>query len=101
MSLFAAPRKAIGEGVALLTSDRKSTGLVLSMSVTANCLMAGERGAWRRPSAEREEARGLAELLHLRAASLDMDVGELSGGNQHKGGAGEVDSHAAVAVAAG
>jgi len=84
MDLFADPRRAIADGVALLTSDRKTTGLVLSMSVMANCVMAGASAAWRRPDAERAEARRLADLLRLRAASLDMDVGELSGGNQQK-----------------
>ncbi|MBL8175605.1 MAG: sugar ABC transporter ATP-binding protein [Bryobacterales bacterium] len=84
MSLFAAPRKAIAQGVAMLTSDRKTTGLVLSMSVTANCLMAGRRPVWRRPERERAEARGLADLLRLRAASLEMEARELSGGNQQK-----------------
>ncbi|MBL8222038.1 MAG: sugar ABC transporter ATP-binding protein [Bryobacterales bacterium] len=84
MDLFAEPRRAIAERVAFLTSDRKTTGLVLSMSVAANCAMAGSHAAWRRPDAERAEARRLADLLRLRAASLDMDVGELSGGNQQK-----------------
>jgi ABC-type sugar transport system ATPase subunit len=46
--------------------------------------MAGGGPAWRRVDAERAEAQRLAELLRLRAASLDMDVGELSGGNQQK-----------------
>ncbi|MBS1824306.1 MAG: sugar ABC transporter ATP-binding protein [Acidobacteria bacterium] len=84
LDLFQDPPKAISEGVALLTSDRKTTGLVLSMSVTANCVMAGATSSWRNPAAERAEAQSLAEMLRLRAASLDMDAGELSGGNQQK-----------------
>ncbi|MFN7937955.1 MAG: sugar ABC transporter ATP-binding protein [Bryobacteraceae bacterium] len=84
LQLFQNPVKAISEGVALLTSDRKTTGLVLSMSVASNCVMAGPAPRWRNPAAERAEAQRLADLLHLRAASLDMDVGELSGGNQQK-----------------
>lgn len=82
------PRDAISHGVAMLTNDRKANGLVLSMSVIENSVLAGldriAPGGWRRPRREREAARKLAESLRLRAASLDMEVGELSGGNQQK-----------------
>ncbi len=84
LSLFENPPQAIQNGIALLTSDRKTTGLVLSMSVAANCVMAGPAPTWRNPTTERNEAQQLATLLRIRAASLDMDTGELSGGNQQK-----------------
>lgn len=84
LSLFENPPQAIRNGIALLTSDRKTTGLVLSMSVAANCVMAGPAPTWRNPAAERNEAQQLANLLRIRAASLDMETGELSGGNQQK-----------------
>ena len=38
---FTSPRQAIESGVALLTNDRKATGLVLSLSVVANATLAG------------------------------------------------------------
>jgi ABC-type sugar transport system ATPase subunit len=82
------PRGAIDRGIAMLTNDRKATGLVLSMSVVANITLAGLRrlspGGWRRPAREVEASRGLGKSLNLRAASLDMEVGALSGGNQQK-----------------
>jgi ribose transport system ATP-binding protein len=85
---FTAPRQAIDSGVALLTNDRKATGLVLSLSITANATLAGLRalspGGWRRPARERQAAQSMTEPMRLRAASLESEVGSLSGGNQQK-----------------
>lgn len=85
---FASPRKAIASGVALLTNDRKATGLVLSMSVTANATLAGLRalspGGWRRPARERAAAEQMTGPMRLRAPSLEVEAGTLSGGNQQK-----------------
>ena len=82
------PRQAIDRGIAMLTNDRKATGLVMSMSVVANATLADLRrlspAGWRRPTREREATALLSESLGLRAASLEMDVGELSGGNQQR-----------------
>jgi len=82
------PRQAIRRGIALLTNDRKATGLVLSMSIVANATLADLRrlapGGWRRPAREREAAERLGQTLNLRAASLEMEAGALSGGNQQK-----------------
>lgn len=78
------PRQGVRKGVALLTNDRKATGLVLSMSVAENVLMAGEKSAWRRPRDEETKAADMGKTMHLRAHSTAMDVGELSGGNQQK-----------------
>jgi len=41
-------------------------------------------GGWRRPDRERQATETLGKSLSLRAASLDMEVGALSGGNQQK-----------------
>ena len=82
------PRDAIRQGIALLTNDRKATGLVLGMSVAANATLADLprlcRWGWRRPKRELEAAAAQTRTLRLRAASLDMPVAELSGGNQQK-----------------
>lgn len=82
------PHQAIENGIALLTSDRKATGLVLSLSVIANITLADLKRlapfGWRRPRVERERAAHWAEVLRLRAASLEMEVDQLSGGNQQK-----------------
>jgi ABC-type sugar transport system ATPase subunit len=85
---FTSPRQAIESGIALLTNDRKATGLVLPLSVVANATLAGLRElsprGWRRPARERKAAEAMTGPMRLRAASLDLEVGWLSGGNQQK-----------------
>jgi ABC-type sugar transport system ATPase subunit len=82
------PRVGIDQGVALLTNDRKATGLVLPMSIIANATLADlprlSAGGWRRPHRELAATETLGGRLSLRAASLDMEVNALSGGNQQK-----------------
>lgn len=82
------PRQAIDAGMALLTNDRKATGLVLSLSVVANATLAGLREisptGWLRDERERQAVEKIVAPMNLRAASLDMEVGALSGGNQQK-----------------
>jgi ABC-type sugar transport system ATPase subunit len=82
------PAASIRRGVALLTSDRKATGLIMGMDVTANIalpqLRAWSRGGWRSLRRERKAATRQQEALRIRAASLDQDVATLSGGNQQK-----------------
>jgi ABC-type sugar transport system ATPase subunit len=85
---IASPSAAVEQGVALLTNDRKATGLVLPLSVTANTTLADlprlSPLGWRRPARETAVTGTQAQRLSLRAASLDMEVGSLSGGNQQK-----------------
>jgi len=85
---FVSPRRAIESGVALLTNDRKATGLVLPLSIIANTTLAGLRelspAGWRQPAREREATKKITSLMNLRAASLDLEVSALSGGNQQK-----------------
>ncbi len=82
------PRDAIRQGVALVTNDRKTSGLVLPMSVAGNATLVALprlcRWGWRRPQRELQAAAAQARALRLRAASLEMPVAELSGGNQQK-----------------
>jgi ribose transport system ATP-binding protein len=82
------PSEAIAQGVAMLTNDRKATGLVLPLSILANATLASlprvSPAGWRRESMERSTIEPLTRALRLRAASLSMDVGALSGGNQQK-----------------
>jgi ABC-type sugar transport system ATPase subunit len=85
---FGSPRDAVRHGVAMVTNDRKATGLVLSSSVIANMTLADlprlSKGGWRQPARERTVASSLARALRLRCPSLDMEAGQLSGGNQQK-----------------
>jgi ABC-type sugar transport system ATPase subunit len=82
------PQEAIRSSLALLTNDRKTSGLVLPMPVTTNIVLASldrlARGGWRNKNRERGAAESAACSVHLRAASLDMEAGQLSGGNQQK-----------------
>jgi ABC-type sugar transport system ATPase subunit len=84
----ASPHEAINAGMALLTNDRKGTGLVLSLSIVANATLASLRelspGGWLRFGREREAAEKMTRPMQLRATSLGLEVGTLSGGNQQK-----------------
>jgi len=82
------PAYAISRGIACLTNDRKETGLALCLDIVANSTLAAlprysPAGA-RFPARERQAAASAARRLSLRAASLDMPVENLSGGNQQK-----------------
>ncbi len=82
------PRAAIESGVALLTNDRKASGLVLPMSVLHNLSLSTLKRCRRLGmlSTARERARcgPYADRLKLRAPSLAAEVATLSGGNQQK-----------------
>ena len=82
------PRDAIRQKMALLTSDRKASGLVLPMSVSGNATLASlpklSSGGWRSDKRERDVAEKAQKDLSIKAATLDMPVGYLSGGNQQK-----------------
>jgi ABC-type sugar transport system ATPase subunit len=82
------PAESIRNGIALLTSDRTSTGLVLSMDVTTNVTLASirrhARRGWLNPRSEADAAGRQARELGIRAASLRQCVATLSGGNQQK-----------------
>jgi ribose transport system ATP-binding protein len=82
------PIDSIRNGIALLTNDRKATGLVLTMSVVENMCLANlrelTRYGWRRSKKEVAAAVETGRALQLRAASYRMDVADLSGGNQQK-----------------
>ena len=82
------PRHAIRLGLALLTEDRKTQGLVLNLSVKDNICL---------PSLDRFSKLGVVSLakedaavepvvreLRIKTPSLDQKVIHLSGGNQQK-----------------
>jgi len=85
---FRAPGDAIAAGVAYVTNDRKAGGLVPGNSIVFNTTLADLRRltpmGWRVPGKEAAATREATRPLQLRAASLDMPVAELSGGNQQK-----------------
>ena len=82
------PSDALAQRIALLTNDRKTTGLVLSMSVLHNMTLASLKRMGPTPLVvPREEVRAalpLRQRLSVKTASLDIEVSALSGGNQQK-----------------
>jgi len=83
------PKDAVRHGLVLLTEDRKSQGLLLPCSVSANVMLGClERaaGPWGniRPAREAGLVRPPVDALGLRARSLGQPVVQLSGGNQQK-----------------
>jgi ribose transport system ATP-binding protein len=82
------PHDAIEVGIALVTEDRKTQGLILGMSVRENVTLPhlDEFVHYGRIN-RREEAASVANLateLHIRTPSLEQLVKNLSGGNQQK-----------------
>ncbi|HET9300084.1 MAG TPA: sugar ABC transporter ATP-binding protein, partial [Candidatus Polarisedimenticolaceae bacterium] len=82
------PREAIALGLGLLPEDRDVLGLFPQMNVRENITLAGLRhfctGPFVRAARERAAARAHAEVLRLKAPSLESGVSELSGGNRQK-----------------
>jgi ABC-type sugar transport system ATPase subunit len=82
------PREAIGAGIALLTEDRKTQGLVLGLSARDNFGLPN-LGAWSRLGfVSRRRERGafarFVEKLRIRVADPEQPAATLSGGNQQK-----------------
>jgi ribose transport system ATP-binding protein len=75
-------------GMALIPEDRKTEGLMLPMSVGANLSFAALDRVSRMGVIDRDRedslVRRMIDLLAIRAASLDIPAGALSGGNQQK-----------------
>ena len=82
------PAQAVDNGIVYVPEDRGKQGAVIGLPIFQNVTL---------PSLHRTSRRGFIELaeefrmtreytsrLDLRAASLDQDVGNLSGGNQQK-----------------
>jgi len=82
------PSAGIGAGVAMLTNDRKVTGLVLGMDIVCNTTLAALKKyspfGWLCPAKEAQSAQKQGQSMNLKAASLSMPVDALSGGNQQK-----------------
>ncbi|MCP5517760.1 MAG: sugar ABC transporter ATP-binding protein [Verrucomicrobiales bacterium] len=83
------PGDAVRAGLALLTEDRKTQGLLLPLSVERNLTfpalsqLAGPLG-WLAEPVERRQAGPWIERLRIRCHSPAQPVVELSGGNQQK-----------------
>ena len=82
------PHQAMRNGLALVTEDRKSSGLVLTSSVRDNIalpnLKSFSRGPFINGKEESKRVRGIAERFRVKTPSMGQLVSRLSGGNQQK-----------------
>jgi ribose transport system ATP-binding protein len=78
------PRAAIRAGLAMITEDRKATGLALNQTILDNALGVVRSVFPRRTGRARREVPGLLSSLEVSARATDQEVQFLSGGNQQK-----------------
>lgn len=82
------PRDAVEAGMALLTEDRKRTGLTLNLPLTHNVTLANLAAILRRGTIdlnkEQEVTQRFVARLQIRTPTTTMQAGRLSGGNQQK-----------------
>ncbi|RYE10076.1 MAG: sugar ABC transporter ATP-binding protein [Hyphomicrobiales bacterium] len=82
------PEAAMRDGVVYLTEDRKRDGIFAGIDIIGNATAAALPGlgrlGLRDRRKERERSGTILKRLRLVAASLDMPIGKLSGGNQQK-----------------
>ena len=78
------PRHAIRRGLALITEDRKATGLALHQSILDNALGVVRAVFPGRTSKARSALPGTLSTLAVSARSLAQEAQFLSGGNQQK-----------------
>jgi len=82
------PARNVAQGLTLVTEDRKRYGLSLDASVGFNLSLSALpelcSGGFIDADAEIEKNRQMVEKLSVKAASLEVKVGTLSGGNQQK-----------------
>ena len=82
------PQAAINAGIAYITPDRQAEGLLLQQSVAHNISLAslGEMSSTGvvKLRQERRKTNSVMDALHVKAASPEVAVGTLSGGNQQK-----------------
>jgi ribose transport system ATP-binding protein len=85
---FRTPRDAIAHGVFLVPEDRKRCGLLLDESICENILLANllqcSSGGLVQDGRAVENAQAQKQRLGIRAPSVHVDAGTLSGGNQQK-----------------
>jgi ribose transport system ATP-binding protein len=84
----ASPARLWKRGVGMLSEDRKTEGLALSMSIADNLTLSdltplGPAG-FILPSAQRAAARQWAAALAVKCRDVNQPIGDLSGGNQQK-----------------
>ena len=84
----ATPSERLGQGVGLLSEDRKNEGLATSLSVEENLVLSKLRPyqtrGWLNRKALQASAASWMQRLNVKAAGPQAPVHSLSGGNQQK-----------------
>ena len=81
--------RAVGAGVAMVTGDRRRYGLMLDKPIWENIAQVrsvalAREGMFLSNRKMRSRAEEMVERLQVKAASIDENAGQLSGGNQQK-----------------
>lgn len=82
------PTDAVEHGIALITEDRKSEGLLMTQSISANIALGNmaaiSSAGLVRAADELKLAQRQIDAMRIRSSSPTQPVSELSGGNQQK-----------------
>jgi rhamnose transport system ATP-binding protein len=82
------PNRAVALGIAYVPEDRRHHGVILDLAVVANATLAVLRQTstlgWVNRTRQRQLAGSYVQRLAIKTPSLDVPVGDLSGGNQQK-----------------
>ena len=86
--IIRSPADAVANGIVYVPEDRGKQGTIIGLPIFQNITLPSlgrtSKSGFLRLVEEFKLAREYSERLDLRAASLDQDVGNLSGGNQQK-----------------
>ncbi|HEU4387059.1 MAG TPA: sugar ABC transporter ATP-binding protein, partial [Blastocatellia bacterium] len=81
-------KEAIRRGIYLVPEDRRETGLIVEMVVRENITLAGlsrcASGGLINHEAERKTASEMCAKLNVKSPTIEVQVANLSGGNQQK-----------------
>ena len=88
IKVIRSPADAVANGIVYVPEDRGKQGAIIGLSIFQNITLPSlgktSRSGFLKLAEEFKLAREYSQRLDLRAASLDQDVGNLSGGNQQK-----------------
>ncbi len=82
------PKDAVAAGIGYLSEDRKRYGIILDKTITENSTMATmeeyQKGVFIDRKKERQVTESYVKKLKTKTPTVDVAVGNLSGGNQQK-----------------
>lgn len=88
IKVIRSPADAVSNGIVYVPEDRGKQGAIIGLPIFQNITLPSlgktSRSGFLKLAEEFKLAREYSQRLDLRAAALDQDVGNLSGGNQQK-----------------